>query len=636
MDPNHQHQHHHDVRNVVVASPIPLGSAETIHHDYASTGSWVNSPHMSSQVSRGPDASAGGDSMNTSRHSRILTYEQVRQVTHPEQLPSSEAQQEGPRDGFHHEIIDEESDNEMGHGDIYPELEDPGKPPPLPYYVKLSDIAPPMGPYEHEVTSNYSQNVGRLEPFNEAPQHGRSLDQHPTKRAHHGEDPAMRLSKRLRGSDAIGFNEETASVTWRNGVEGSWFAKTAAMAPSQQGFAPTYGPPMSFAGDAAVPSNLLSNSGGLSVSAGTGEIPTLPGPLSHIWEAFDFHQEENASGNVDFFGKAPVGSPSQLGMHYIANEHREPTAQHSVTPSFDHHDQQLSPNGAAPAASIPPYPTAASLLGNDIGIMVRQIRIPVGLQRITTQQAVDKAAQEQNILSPPILDTDVTRYWSSHQTKPTHALKSFATPVNIDIRILGNLRITAAEIIAFFPNHFKWHDCIFRLVQNGWPHADIAKYINHIRQLDGANAETGKNIAAHSNAATKALLGASRKDLKKKVDLKWRTTCFVTKDWLPPSQIGGHEVHLIQDYFLVDLAEGLVKWPTGSGARILTRAVQTAVHYGHRHIRLSQLGQYVRDAEINRPWLQPMAMRGLDRTRGVHPDVVVLDEVRAEMQKNDA
>jgi hypothetical protein len=49
----------------------------------------------------------------------------------------------------------------------------------------------------------------------------------------------------------------------------------------------------------------------------------------------------------------------------------------------------------------------------------------------------------------------------------------------------------------------------------------------------------------------------------------------------------------LSDYFLVDLAEGLVNFPLGEDRGILTVAVQHAMNHGHHWVKLSNLAGYI-------------------------------------------
>jgi hypothetical protein len=107
----------------------------------------------------------------------------------------------------------------------------------------------------------------------------------------------------------------------------------------------------------------------------------------------------------------------------------------------------------------------------------------------------------------------------------------------------------------------------------------------------------------------------------------WRTTGFTCANWAPYPKLQGNEATPI-DYYLVDLADGVVNWPEGNGARLLTRAVQHAIKHGHRYVRISQIRQFLKECpEIVEPMLKPMAVMGLDQD-GENPDVALIEELK--------
>jgi hypothetical protein len=59
-----------------------------------------------------------------------------------------------------------------------------------------------------------------------------------------------------------------------------------------------------------------------------------------------------------------------------------------------------------------------------------------------------------------------------------------------------------------------------------------------------------------------------------------------------------HTLCELSDYYLVDLAEGLVHHPQGADRGLLTVAVQHAVSHSHHDIKLSDLMAYVPDKNL--------------------------------------
>jgi hypothetical protein len=79
------------------------------------------------------------------------------------------------------------------------------------------------------------------------------------------------------------------------------------------------------------------------------------------------------------------------------------------------------------------------------------------------------------------------------------------------------------------------------------------------------------------------------------------------------------------DYFLVDLADGVVHLPEGEGARLLTRAIRLALNRGDYNVKLSQTRQYIRENLLMFPSLPSLV--GQMRA-GRHPDTEAILRAR--------
>lgn len=274
-------------------------------------------------------------------------------------------------------------------------------------------------------------------------------------------------------------------------------------------------------------------------------------------------------------------------------------------------------------------PSASQLIGKHRYNSKHVTARPWGLQRIITHAFVEQQATKLDTPMPRITDDDIYKYCYSPKS-PLHIIRSTVPPEDIDLRFLGNIEISAEELLSFFPQHLKWHDAIYRLVQNGWTPTDMAQFINHARGLTKPNV---KGYAANTllkwlQAADKAILGKEKSGCKDRH--AWKTTCFTMKGWVPCS----HSVSQgLFDYFLVDLASGLLHWPEGDGARLLTRGVRFAVTRGHRDVKLSQIEQYVRANLLIYPLLRPL---GTQMVEGEHPDTSAQRRARDEHHRRKA
>ena len=263
---------------------------------------------------------------------------------------------------------------------------------------------------------------------------------------------------------------------------------------------------------------------------------------------------------------------------------------------------------------------ASNLIGKKRNNCKQTHSRPWGLQRIITQQFIEQRAAKLGVAVPPVTSEDVYLYCNSPNS-PFNPIHSTFPPEWVDIRLLGNIEITAEELLTFFPHHLKWHDAIFRLSQNGWSPNDMAKYVNYARGLVKPDNKRGNTALKWLQAATGDILGKSKGGFRDRKP--WKTTCFTAKDWVPFA----HRSTFVGpiDYFLVDLSDGVVNLPQGVGARLLTRAIRLALVRGDYDIKLSQIHQYVRENLLIFPPLPSMVGQMM---AGKHPDTAAIDRAK--------
>jgi hypothetical protein len=197
---------------------------------------------------------------------------------------------------------------------------------------------------------------------------------------------------------------------------------------------------------------------------------------------------------------------------------------------------------------------------------------------------------------PYATDEAVTEYMRWYQQRPAHPLESFSPPANVDIRLLGNIALTATEIITFFPNHIRWLEAGYRFRNNDWTTNELVAYLNYARQLDGDRAEKVHKyrsicLQAHKQMETP---GDVLPDL------------LTPEHWTFLSELRSSKLTPV-DYYIVDLAEGVVHMPFGEGAWILTRTVAYAIEHGYRYVKLSQIHDFIREHNIQPPLNPTMA-----------------------------
>ncbi|KAH7072019.1 hypothetical protein BKA63DRAFT_577633 [Paraphoma chrysanthemicola] len=301
-------------------------------------------------------------------------------------------------------------------------------------------------------------------------------------------------------------------------------------------------------------------------------------------------------------------------------------ARRNVNASEAHADSYAIYSAGSPlATSLQTVTSASGLIGKARDNKKYAHARPWGLQRILAHRFVEQKAALLGIQVPPITDADVHLYCYSPKS-PYDIIHSAVAPVNVDVRLLGNIEISADEILAFFPHHLRWPDVVHRLAQNGASPNEMANYMNRTRNLSKANGKRGNTILKWLQTADKAILRAEKK-LGFRDRKPFRTTCFTAKDWVPYEH---PRIKKTIDYFLVDLADGLAQYPSGEGARLLTRAVRLAVARGDRYVKLSQIQEYVRQNLLIYPLLPSMHFQMMN---GHHPDVAASGRIREEVRR---
>jgi hypothetical protein len=324
---------------------------------------------------------------------------------------------------------------------------------------------------------------------------------------------------------------------------------------------------------------------------------------------------------------------AQYGMHMVDSnqQYATPYVPTPETPGFEvSHDQDveyvhISYEGQDVLHDESPTrpPTALDLIGAHRANGGSTHARPYGLQRMTTLAFVEQQATKFNVPVPSITEEAVNAYCHS-QYSPFDAVHSTFPPESINVRVLGGMDLSAEEILTFFPHHLKWHDAIFRLVQNGWSPHDMAKYINYTRGLVSPNDKRGNTVLKWLQSANGAILGKPKQAFSDRG--RWPVVGFSAGNWVPYAH---RNITSLIDYFLVDLAMDVVHLPGGDGARLLTRAMVFAMKHGHYDVKLSQVRQYIRENLLFFPPL-PSMIKGY--YAGRHPDRLAVDRARVVVE----
>ena len=136
--------------------------------------------------------------------------------------------------------------------------------------------------------------------------------------------------------------------------------------------------------------------------------------------------------------------------------------------------------------------------------------------------------------------------------------------------------------MTFFPLHDQWPEAGLRVFRNGWKNADVAKI-----QLFARNTWTEGAYVKKCNALKHSVIrngeiffGVPHFAPTKQAHLMTPVTSYDATGYRPRDKISPR----LMDAKLVDIAEGVVNWPTGEDRGIVTQAIEFAHH--------NRLGQY--------------------------------------------
>jgi hypothetical protein len=165
--------------------------------------------------------------------------------------------------------------------------------------------------------------------------------------------------------------------------------------------------------------------------------------------------------------------------------------------------------------------------------------------------------------------------------------RSMATPVHVNITLLGDVDFTLKELICYFPTHYMWPKGATRLTNSGMSGSDIANMINMVRQLSGEAAKVGSSIRSSMNyALSKASEGGKVSDEEKS-----EAQSYTAEGWT-------YESWELVDYPILGLAHGLVKLPEGVDAGPLTQLIVWCRENKRFDVLLSKVPDMLQEAGI--------------------------------------
>ncbi|KAH7084383.1 hypothetical protein FB567DRAFT_80615 [Paraphoma chrysanthemicola] len=147
--------------------------------------------------------------------------------------------------------------------------------------------------------------------------------------------------------------------------------------------------------------------------------------------------------------------------------------------------------------------------------------------------------------------------------------KSVATPVHVNIALLGDVEVTLVELLTYFPMHFMWRKAADRIVRAGMTASDVDNMINYTRVLEGVEAPSRNNINEHMFYTSEIASDATgtKKRVKIVRDKTDEVLSYTTEGWT-------YTNWEMIDYPLLGLAHGLKHLPQGPDAGPLTAMIQ--------------------------------------------------------------
>ncbi|KAF2108768.1 hypothetical protein BDV96DRAFT_652382 [Lophiotrema nucula] len=189
-----------------------------------------------------------------------------------------------------------------------------------------------------------------------------------------------------------------------------------------------------------------------------------------------------------------------------------------------------------------------------------------------------------------------------------HPIHSVATPTNVDIRLIGNVPLTAAEILSFFPLHYNNKHFQDRFLSAGMTgNIEVVGFINHRRAVVAPFLLHGNTYSTYKINLHNGRVPSQSKFSGPVTDLTPQSWDFSTLNHGP---LDGVPI----DYPLIETARGVDRalWPQGEDAGLYTSALAHAFDRGH-HVMLSELERYIYE--------QGLSLAASTSYTNLHPDV---------------
>jgi hypothetical protein len=165
-------------------------------------------------------------------------------------------------------------------------------------------------------------------------------------------------------------------------------------------------------------------------------------------------------------------------------------------------------------------------------------------------------------------------------------LNSVCAGASVNIKYLGDFDVSGVEILTYFPLHTIWRAPCWRLMSHGWIAVDIAKFQLWSRDITDFNG-VDRTVYQHQFKHTREWAGSSKAIKASDTDLKLGEI---------DEARGFHNANRnLEDYRLIDLADGVAHTPTGGDKGVLTAAIEHAVAVKNESVMLSGQKDYIND-----------------------------------------
>lgn len=137
-------------------------------------------------------------------------------------------------------------------------------------------------------------------------------------------------------------------------------------------------------------------------------------------------------------------------------------------------------------------------------------------------------------------------------------------------------QIGAVEFLTFFPHHTQWPEAGLRLYRNGWNHSDVARIQLNARATLDEESYTRRYNALKYQILSNGRIFFNVSDFKPSSathnQLLTAVKSYDASNYAPRDT----HVNVLEDATLVDIAKGVVNWPTGQDRGIVTQAIEYA------------------------------------------------------------